>query len=286
MNKHLKGSILIILSMFLFATIGPFVRIIDITPEEMLFFSSLFAAIFLLIYFAFTKQLKKLAIKKASFWLLLSGFLLILNTLSYYRAYILTTLSNTVLVHYLAPVIAVLLAPIFFKEKVGKATVISLAISLFGLYVITSPNLALGDRNLNGIFFAFLSAVGYGTLIIVNKKLVERLALDVILFYQAAISAIILLPFLGLHFSLALKPFSLLALYTLIVYILPGFLYLSGIKYVEAQHVGIISYAEVIFVVLFGFLFFKEIPGINTLIGGLLIIFSGYLVIKSKAKMR
>lgn len=286
MNKHLKGSILIIMSMFLFSLIGPFVRWINIMPEKILFFASLFTALFLLIYFIFTKKLNKLVIKKARFLLLLSGMLLILNALSYYKAFILTTLSNTVLVHYLAPIIAAVLAPIFFKEKLERITIISLIISIFGLYLITSPNLVLGNEHLAGIFFAFLSAIGYGTLIIANKKLVEKLTLDVILFYQAIITVLILLPFIGFDFSLAFKPFSLLVVYALLIYILPGFLYLGGIKNVEAQHVGIIAYVEVIFVVLSGFLFFKEIPSFLTIVGGLLILFSGYLVIRAEAKRK
>ena len=286
MNKHLKGAILIIISMFLFSLIGTFVRAINISPERMLFFVSLFAALFLLIYFAFAKKLKKLIIKKGRLLLFFSGILLILNTFSYFKAYTLTTFSNTVLIHYLAPIIAALLVPIFFKEKLERITIISLVISLFGLYLITSPNLALGSRHLTGMFFAFLSAIGYGLLIIVNKKLVENLNLGAILFYQSLIPALILLPFIGLDFSLTLMPFSLLVAYTLLVSILPGFLYLAGIKRVEAQHVGIIGYAEVIFVVLLGFLLFKEIPKITTFIGGLLILFGGYLVIRAEAKRK
>ena len=283
MNKHLKGSILIITAMLLYSITGPFVRLVSIEPEKILFFTYLFGIIFLLIYFVFTKQLKKLVVKKERFLLFFIGLLSVLTTFAYYKAYILTTLSNAVLVHYLAPVIAAVSAIVFLKEKLERITVVSLVLSLFGLYLITSPNLVLGNKHLLGIFFAFSSAVGYGLWIVTSKKLVKKLSFEVILFYQGIVSILILLPLIGFDLSLTLKPFSLLAVYALLIYVLSGFLFLAGIKYVEAQHVGIIAYAEVIFVVLFGFLFFKEIPGISTLIGGLLIIFSGYLVVRSEA---
>lgn len=286
MNKQLKGSLLIVIAMFLYSITGPFVRLVNVGPEKVLFFSYLFGVLFLLAYFVFTKQLKKLVVKKQKLLLLFIGLLSILATFTYYKAYVLTTLSNTVLVHYLAPVIAALLAPVFLKERLERITVVSLALSLAGLYLITFPNMALGNKHLAGIFFAFLSAVGYGLWIVISKRLVKKLSFEVILFYQGIISTLILLPLIGFDLSLTLKPLSLLVVYAFLVYVVSGFSFLAGIKNVEAQHVGIIAYAEIIFVILFGFLFFREIPGINAFIGGLLIIFSGYLVVRSEAKKK
>ncbi len=72
--------------------------------------------------------------------------------------------------------------------------------------------------------------------------------------------------------------------YSLIISILGVSLYLKDLRQVEAQHAGILAYSEPVIVIMIGILFYSELPTMKLLIGGLMIIFSGYLILSAEAK--
>ena len=55
---------------------------------------------------------------------------------------------------------------------------------------------------------------------------------------------------------------------------------MQGIKRVKSQHAGILAYTEPFAATFYAIFFFSEIPSFNTIIGGLLILISGYLIIR------
>ena len=136
--------------------------------------------------------------------------------------------------------------------------------------------------------FGLISALFYGLSINIVKKLLDNKATPLsIIFYQSLIPSIVLIPFLPLATIFVIKEkMTLLILYTIFATFIPVFLFFSGVKQVKAQHVGILAYSEVIVAILFGFMLFKEIPSSLTLIGGVLVLFSGYLIIRAEAKRR
>jgi drug/metabolite transporter (DMT)-like permease len=75
----------------------------------------------------------------------------------------------------------------------------------------------------------------------------------------------------------------MLLVYALVISILGVTLYLKGLRHVEAQHAGILAYSEPFIVVLIGMLFYKEELTLKLLIGGIMIIYSGYLILKAEA---
>lgn len=59
------------------------------------------------------------AIRKNLKWLVLSGISLGLNRVCLFAAYMHTTVAVAGLFYYLAPVIVVAIAPLFYREKLG-----------------------------------------------------------------------------------------------------------------------------------------------------------------------
>ena len=106
----------------------------------------------------------------------------------------------------------------------------------------------------------------------------------VILFHQSAATVCVLSPFLVQpSFSITLHQAGMMLLYALIISITGVTLYLKGIRHVEAQHAGILAYSEPVIVVLIGMLFYKEALTLKFLAGGIMIIYSGYLILKAEA---
>lgn len=59
-------------------------------------------------------------------------------------------------------------------------------------------------------------------------------------------------------------------------------LYFEGIKRIKVQHVGVLSYIDPLVAVILGGVFFNEMPGIPTIIGGGMILSATYLILKRK----
>jgi len=287
MNKNVFGGLLIAASMCLFALIGPFVRYTELPGFVIIFYSALFGSALLFFYFVFTNGIKGLILKNHLFLMIVSTLFIVGNLYTFFKAYTMTTMANAVLTHYTAPVFAAVLAPVFLKEKLERITVLSLAISMTGLFFIASQNIAFGSQHFEGICFGTLSGVFYGILILINKRLVSVLTTSVILLYQTIITVIIIGPFMGsFHYTTNATNFLLMIVYTLVIFLFPAFLYLKGLRYVEAQHAGILAYTEPLVVVIFGIMFYNEIPTFKILVGGLLIFISGGLILKAEAERK
>lgn len=284
MNRHLFGGLLITSSMFIFSFIGPFVRHIKLPPLVIIFYASLFSLLILSFYFLITKKTKPIITRQYFLWMIMSALFVLGNLYTYFKAFRATTMANAVLTHYTAPIFAALLAPLLLKEKIEKVTLIALLFSMTGLFLIASNGIAISRQHLSGIAYGLLSGFCYGISILIGKKLVDNFQPTVILFYQCAIMVIILAPFLNtFQYNLTPYCFSLLILYALFVTILAAFLYLNGLRRVEAQHAGIFAYSEPVIVIMIGILFYNEMPSLKMLLGGVLIIYSGYLVLKAES---
>lgn len=287
MNRHLFGGFLITLAMVLFSLIGPFIRFTDLPPLAIIFYSTLFTSTILFVYLLSTGKAAELLIGKRFFWLLISSLCLLGNTYTYFTAYKITTLANAVLTHYTAPIFTALFAPVFLKEHLEKTTVTSLATASVGLFLIASNDLALSRHHLTGILYGSFSGFFYGMLILVSKKLVCFFSPFVILFYQCTVTAILLFPLMVTpQYAISHQQAGLLLIYALLISILAVTLYLKGLRHVQAQHAGILAYSEPVIVVLIGIFFFKEALTLRLFTGGLLILFSGYLILRAEAKRK
>ena len=60
-------------------------------------------------------------------------------------------------------------------------------------------------------------------------------------------------------------------------------LYFSALRQVMAQHAAVLGYIEPLAAVPLAFLFLSEFPPATTICGGILILFSGYIVIRASA---
>ena len=61
-------------------------------------------------------------------------------------------------------------------------------------------------------------------------------------------------------------------------------LYFKGLRYVSAGRAAVLGYLEPVIAIIFGIIFLSELPGKGSIIGGLLIIFSGYLTLRGENK--
>lgn len=277
MNKY---YLFVALSAFIWGSMGLFVRLISVSGLIVYFFAALISSV--LVGFILFKD-NMLKLKKEYLWILIAMAVFnIINNVSYFYSYNLTTIANATFVHYLAPSLIALLAPFVLAEKTERRTWLAVILALIGLFVLVRPNaLELGNKNTLGIFLAFISAIGYAFGVMFARKASRYYHPKQILFGQMGFSVLLLSPVI-LYLKPILQVSDILPLLTLGA-VHQGFavlLALYAIRNIPAQKISIITYLEPVSAVILAMIFLGEIPSIFTLVGGGLILASCYLTVR------
>lgn len=255
------------------------VRYLEINAYSLSFLTCLWASIFWGSFCLFKyKSRIFLNIKKLKGLFLLAIFF-ILNMLTYLGALKYTTGAIAVLTHYTAPIFVAILAPIFLKERITKRIIIGLLLSITGFIAIFYTKQGVKGESLIGALLGLASGLFYALIIIIAKRVLLRIEEELLLFYQNLFSVFIFIPFLA-FFKLNFEKghFFSISILSFLYSVLASKLYVNALKRVEGIRASIIGYLEPLGTIIWGFIFFQENITIKTIIGGIFILFSGYLV--------
>lgn len=280
------GYLKIVVASITWGTLGLMIRALRLPAETIVFYRVFFSVLVILPFLSATGRIGALRVTKHRLLLLVSGIVLTLNWVFFFRAFSLTTVANTVLITYTYPIMVAVFGPFFLDERLETATVVSLLLSVIGMALVVSPaGLSLARGDIVGIVFAFLSAMTYAFLVIASKKMLQHMTSYAIMFYEALVVTIVLLPF-GLQRPFTFTPLDWVLLATMgIVHTTAAlYLYYSGLSVVKAQHASVLTYLEPVSGVIFAAFFLREIPGASTLLGGVIILFAGFLVVRKHAR--
>ncbi len=271
MKKH---TILLALSMAIFGTIAPFVRMTGLASSEVALYRAVLAIAFIGLFLFITGQkIDFKTIKKPLPLLVISGIAMGFNWILLFQAYKYTTVSVATLSYYFAPVIVTVACPLLFKERLGPKGWLCFVMSTVGLVLITG----VGDiENPLGIVFGLGAAVLYAAVVLLNKyiKGVDGIQRT---FLQFVSAAVVLLPYVaftdGFNFT-ALDGKGWIALFTVglvhtgICYCL----YFSSLGSLSGQKVSILSYIDPLIAVLISVAVLGESMNLWQWIGGAMIL--------------
>jgi drug/metabolite transporter (DMT)-like permease len=284
------GHLKIIAAILIWSSLGIFVRKIDLPNTGILFHSCLVAGILQFIIIWSTGILRN-AIKTGSgkrdvMFLFFVPVSFIANSLFFYYAFRHTTISNAVLTHYTAPVFVAFMAPFFLKEKIHIYAWAAIIMSSIGLWFILQGSgaeavIPQGGSEKAGIIAGALSGLAYAFLIMLIRRIVPYYSSMFITFIENGIVVLILLPFV-LHLKVSMRDLLLLITMGVVHSTLAPLLYVQGFKSVRANEAAILGYFEPVGATVLAFVFFREVPGITALLGGALILLSGYLILRGR----
>ena len=282
MRHYLK----IVLAMLIWSTWGPLIRWMALPPVVVLFYTSLSAAFIVPAVLRVRGDFPS-ALFSLQAWPLLAGLSLasITNNLSYFYSLGHTTVSNAVFTHYTAPVLVAVLAPFLISERLQRVTLISLPMAVLGMIMIvaTGGGLSLNSAHTAGIVSGAMSGLAYAFVIIFSRRLSQLVlhhkAIIVNLWITAAVTAPAALT---LDYHMSLRAGILLLVTGLLHSSLAPLLYFSALRRVLAQHAAILGYIEPLVAIPLAFLLLSEKPPLTALFGGLLILISGYMIVRSK----
>lgn len=268
---------MLIASMTIFGTLGPFVRNIAVSSGELALYRALLAALLLTAFFIISKQSIPLKqVKKEVPLLLASGVAMGINWILLFQAYKYTTVSTATLSYYFAPVIVTIICPFLFREKLTLQQIICFIMSTIGLVLIIGIGDIDGGSNIIGILFGLGAAVFYATVILLNKfiKNVEGIHRTFLQFIAAIIT---LTPYVLWTSGITLSSLNNIGWINLLIVglIHTGItycLYFSSLKELPGQKVAILSYIDPLVAVLISVTVLGETMTIAQVIGGIFIL--------------
>ncbi len=278
MNKENRARLMLIASMAIFGTLGPFVRNISVTSGEVALYRAILASVLIGCYLLLTKQkipFRKL--RKEIPLLLVSGMAMGINWVLLFEAYKYTTVSVATLSYYFAPVLVIAACPILFKEKLTGKQIICFVMSTIGIVLITGlGDMSRENRHFVGILFGLGAAVFYATVVLLNKfiKNVEGIHRT---FLQFLAAIIIMVPYVAVTSGVTLGGMTGTGWICLLVVGLVHTgvsycLYFSSLRHLTGQKAAILSYIDPLVAVLVSVVVLGEELGTLQCIGGLLIL--------------
>lgn len=271
-----------IIAMLIFGTIGLFVKNIDLNSSEIALTRGFIGGITLLFAMALLRKKVSIeAIKRNIYLLIFSGFAVGLNWIFLFQGYKYTSISNTTLSYYFAPIFVTILAPFILKEKLTLSKFLCVLMALVGMFFIVGVDGINGGSDLIGIAYGLLAAGFYASVILMNKFLkgIDSLEITIIQLLSATIT---LLPYVlymdsgkSLNISLNSIPYILILgiVHTGIAYLL----YFSSLQELKGQTIAVLSYIDPVFAIIISAIILKEHLGILQIIGGVLILGSSFL---------
>ena len=181
----------------------------------------------------------------------------------------------------LSPVFVLFMAAILFKEKITSKKVICMTIAIAGC-VLASGVLESASTmrwSVKGIIVGTIGAFFYGLYGIISKTAMERgYHAFTTTFYCLFMVMLVVIPLTNWKLvtdvvvANPVKMSVFLVIHSLCTSVLPYILYTFSIRYIDAGMASILASGEPVAAMIFGVIFFSEIPTVLSVVGIVLVI--------------
>lgn len=274
--KKLSPRAQLVLSMFIFGTIGVFRRWIPFPSSVVALARSAIGLLFLLLLRAARHEpIDHAAVRKNLMKLLILGAMLGFNWIFLFEAYNHTSVAAATMCYYMAPVFIILLSPVVFGEKITRHKGLCALAAVFGM-VLVSDVFSSGLHGARGLAYGLIAASLYAAIVIVNRTLRNISAEDRTIL-QFAAAALVMLPYVLLTEDVRALRFTpqvtLLLLVVGVVHTgLAYVLYFGSIADVSAQTAALLSYIDPVVAVLLSLTLLHESMSPAAIFGAALVI--------------
>ncbi|MDB4069641.1 DMT family transporter [Candidatus Pelagibacter sp.] len=181
----------------------------------------------------------------------------------------------------LAPVIVVALSAIFLKEKVSTKIWIAIFVGFIGVLIILRPTSSIFDPK---ALLPLLAAFGLGLYQVVTKKVSEYDTTETSLFYTSIIG-IFVMSLLASNFWSPISSSSYILFLIIGVFFSLGiYLQIIALSMASASIIQPFHYTLIFWAIIFGYIFYNDIPDLLTIVGAVIITLSGIFVLTQSTK--
>jgi drug/metabolite transporter (DMT)-like permease len=210
----------------------------------------------------------------------LRAFLIVITATSFFFALGHLPLADAIAMSFISPALTALLGAMLLGERLDWRIGLALATGFLGMLLIVGGKIGgagLDETVMVGAVAVLVSAVGYSlNLIMLRHRATRDPLAQIILFQNLGPALILAVPALWVWSapSLAdLAQFALLGTLGVVAHTMLA----HAFARIEAARLAPVTYVTLVWGVLFGFLFFAEIPGLATFAGAALIVFGTIL---------
>lgn len=262
----------------LFGLAGLFGKWLSLSPLIIVLGRVFFASLALLLFLFLSKQKMSVSPAKNFVLFILLGFILAVHWTAFFQSIQVSTVAVGLLSYSSFPVFTAFLEPFFFKEKLETSAIFYALLCMAGIFLIV-PRFAMDNIVYRGVLWGLAAGLTFSILTILNRKLIQRYSSLVIAFYQDLWATLFLLPFfLILKPRLEGRDVLLLLILGIFCTAISHSLFIKGMRRIKAQTAAVISSLEPVYGIIMALLFLKEIPSLRTVLGGMIILGTAYVV--------
>ena len=279
-RESIKGYVFVAAAAVMWASSGTAGKALfggGMTPLDLVKFRLASSCLMLAaIFLALQKDLFRIRTRDIGYFFLL-GIAIGTAQLTYFSAISMIKVAAATLLQYLAPVLVVLYSVCFWKERLTRHKLLSLLLSLTGLYLVVGGyNLELLRMNVAGVAAGLMSALGFAAYSLMGERGMHRYSPWTVLFYSFLFSCLAShaasphLEYLrgGPHTA----HWALMGYVAVMGTLIPFGLYLLGVNYLRSTDATITGTLEPISAALIAYLFLGETLEPLQMVGGGLVI--------------
>ena len=281
MKTRNKGLILSFIGVLILSPDSLLIRLVDLDDFSLIFYRSALPIVTILIFLIYTYQKSFLK----SFYLIgipgiIYAILYAITHICFVYSIQNTAVANTLVLIASAPIFAALFSVFILKEIPSLFTWKVILMAMFAMIIIGVGSFT--TTGLYGDLMALIVALGMGfSMVLVrlfkNKDLVPACLLGCL------ISALYALPF-GINFDLNNNQFILILIMCLILLPIPFMIMTISPKFAPAHEVALIFLLESVLGTTWVWFIIQEVPPLNTIIGGILLLGSVTIFIYQTTK--
>ena len=291
-----NGALILVFGLLLFSFQDVIIKYFSdrYSVLQIVFFRGLIAVSLFALVFKFSQQKQSLVSRKP--WLMLSRGLLGFGSYTcYYLAVAAMPLAEVVCITFTMPLFVTVMSALILGEKVGPRRWTAVVLGFIGVLIILSPS---GEFNWLAVILAFGAAITYATHTIITRFLSMHddpmtIAFNALVIFTVASGLLSLLMLAEIivvdseHPSLAffgrdwVMPDGIDTLLMIAIGFIAaiGFYCLSKAYCVaEASAIAPFEFTYILWAVVFGYLFWNEVPGLTTFIGIAILISSSLYI--------
>ncbi|MDA9631322.1 DMT family transporter [Candidatus Pelagibacter sp.] len=191
------------------------------------------------------------------------------------------SLANAHSVGSLAPVIVVALSAIILKEKVSPKTWVAIFIGFVGVLIILRPTSSIFDSK---ALLPLIAAFILGLYQVVTKKVSKHDTNETSLFYTSIIGLIIMSLLASKFWTPVDRSSYTMFLGIGIFFSLGLYLQIIALSKARASIIQPFHYTLIFWAIIFGYIFYNDVPDMFTIFGAIIITCSGIFVLNQSSK--
>ena len=224
------------------------------------------------------------------FRLALCGIILGLHWIAFFKSIQVSTVAIGLLTFASYPLFTTFLEPIFFQEKLSKRNLSGVFIVICGLTLMaTSPSEnsdgTFSESIMEGVLWGLFGGLGFSLLTLLNRDHVRHHSPLLLTCWQNGFAAMVLLPWsLVESWVLTTADWALLLVLGVVCTVGGHALLINGLRNVRAQTASmLIAGLEPVCAIVFALFLLGEVPSLQTLLGGILIVSTTvFMIIRSE----